>query len=183
MVMGRLIVSNMGNEMFNDGLFYTEQAEIQDNQFNRWRYCRAAIISFCAAAEAEISKLIVKSLKKQSKLYSDDRKVLRFLTEPNIKSKNIPTVLASNRRRYNYLRKINDLDRKSLNMKYDDLTKLRNMIIHYSYSSHDTVYSDTLLETSKAASEIVRDYIKELYEITNETLPQWINNTSSRTIG
>ncbi|SCW86176.1 hypothetical protein SAMN04487970_10774 [Paenibacillus tianmuensis] len=185
MVMGRITITNMGNEMFNDGLFYVEQAEKLENQeskFNHWRYCRAAIISFCAAAEAEIAKLIVGSLKKQSRLSPDDKRILKFLTDPNFKTKNIPTDLASISRKYNYLRKLNKLKWKSLDAKYDNLTKLRNKIIHYSFSAHDAVYSDNIFMASKDASVIVKNYIKELYTVANENPPQWVNSTASKTI-
>ncbi|KKX56357.1 hypothetical protein [Brevibacillus borstelensis] len=175
----RVVVTNMGNEMFNDGLFYTEQAELhKDQQFNKWRYCRSAIICFCVAAEAELAKLIAHSLRKQPHLSPEYTEILLFLTDPN-SDKPIPKKLKNIRKKYNLLRRLNGLRPQKPDQRYMELTELRNKIIHYTFSSHEDVYAGTILDSTKIARDAVRDFIADLYSIVRETPPEWVNNNSS----
>ncbi|NRS51969.1 hypothetical protein [Brevibacillus sp. HB2.2] len=181
-----MIVVNMGDEMFNDGLFYTEQAVLhQDKLFNKWRYCRSAIISYCASAEAEMSKLIATSLKKS--LCQDPNsnpeyeKILNYISDPNIQG-GPPRQLNGIQSKYDLLRELNGLTDATIDRQYQELTWLRNKIIHYTFKSSNEVYSATILDSANEARETIKRFILELHSIANENPPDWVNYTSSRDI-
>jgi hypothetical protein len=177
-----LAVVNMGEELFNDGLFYSEQAFLnKDQPFIKWRYCRSAIISYCASAEAEMAKLIAFSLNRQQGLTNDQERILRFISDPNAQFAP-PVELLKIQSKYDLLRNLNGLPTVSIDKHYDDLTKLRNKIIHYTFSGKDKVYSDTILDSVRNARDVVRTFILDLYSIVQEQPPTWVNFTSSRDI-
>lgn len=179
--MGIITVTNMGNEMFNDAIFYTEQVTITESQFTKWRYSRSAIISFCASAEAEISKLIKHSLEKIETLTPRQAVILNFLTDPNSEGAP-PHEISSIQRKYTFLRKVNGLRYAKINSEYDKITKLRNKIIHYSYSAHNEIYSNQIHEDATNARETIKNFILELYNIVQIAPPRWVEATVSKEI-
>jgi hypothetical protein len=93
-----------------------------------------------------------------------------------------PVELLKIQSKYDLLRNLNGLPSVSIDKHYDDLTKLRNKIIHYTFSGKDKVYSDTILDSVRNARDVVRTFILDLYSIVQEQPPTWVNFTSSRDI-
>lgn len=82
-MVGRVTVTNMAFELFNDALYYREQADQTDNQFLRWRYLRSAVMCFCASTEAWVNALMVENLKNLQQKTPKEQIIYNFLTIPN----------------------------------------------------------------------------------------------------
>lgn len=174
-------IVNMGEEMFNDALYFVEQARMSTaNPYSLWRNCRAAILYFCMSAESDLSKLIVLSLKRHSELNAEQEDILDFLINSSRVSGAIPEKLKTIKKKYKYLCKINGVNKTNLPTEYEKLTSLRNMITHYSFSQNESVYSQTILEDTERALPIIQDFIAHIWDVANLRTPTWISHESYR---
>lgn len=71
--------TNISWDMFNDGLYFKEQAELSKNDRERERCYRTSLMNFCASVEAWIYKIMLDSLVKKKELSKREKDILKFL--------------------------------------------------------------------------------------------------------
>lgn len=178
-ISGELKVINMCGEDFVDAMFFLDMSKKNnDDEFRKRRYLRAALVFFCATAEAWARQKIINVLKAKESLTSKEKSTLHSLVSNDEKSKfwnvpelfkeELPNVCGMN------LDKKNSLDVES----YIELSRIRNNFIHYSDRSEEEQYDTALLEEKlKKAPKIIRQLI-EPYEDINEV--HWYCNTINK---
>lgn len=187
-MLGGLSVASMGQEMFNDTLLFVDNArKANGNQFKVWSNCRVAIYCMCLSAESDMSKLIVLSLKKKggddlSGLSLGQKDIYDHLVDPSKSDDRPHRELNNIQKKYNYLRSINGLDAHDLPEGYDKTTKLRNKITHYSFSKRNDVYNDKILDITEESLISVREFIKHIWDLSNQGYPNWVDNLEYKDI-
>lgn len=134
---GSVTVVNMGYEMYNDALYFIEEArKSAGSKFSIWRNCRAALYFMCQSAESDMTKLIVHSLKQKdaSELSKDQRDLLEHLTNVDRAEDGSNKLISNIHKKYKYLCTLNGVENPSLPTDYEEVTRLRNKITHYSFS-------------------------------------------------
>lgn len=178
-------IVNMGQEMYNDALYFVEQARACYNkQFSLWRNCRMALYCMCQSAESDMSKLIVISLERiglmnldavQSDLYD-------HLTNPTRSNDGPHRLIKNIYKKYGYLCELNGIPNAMLPSDYEQVIKLRNKITHYSFSKNSDVYLSTMLVDTERALGSVRDFIKHIWKVASSEYPRWIDQTAYKEI-
>ncbi len=185
-MLGEIQVANLSDEMFNDGLLFTELAKQTKDDYERWRYFRTSIMSFCSSVEAWVSKLIYLNLSKRDSLTKDEQGILDFLETPN---KKMPKGFTNIKKRlYNFLPTSIDPD-KSIGEnnpkieRYIELSQMRNTIVHYSKKDFYKLYGTELERFALEAPAIIEELFSEYRAIFPEILDaHWFRNRSSRVI-
>ncbi|GIP21046.1 hypothetical protein [Paenibacillus sp. J22TS3] len=158
-----LTVRSYMAEMFNDALFYLQEAERETDTFVKTRFYRSSIINFCASAEAAMAFLAEKHLKAQnrSRLGRVDREILAYLNrvdkQPPQEFKSIPSKIS---KVTNYLKvEIPSQVRED----YLALTSFRNRLIHYKTTLNNEIYLDGRLnKMAQNAPQITRSFLSHL---------------------
>lgn len=185
-MLGEIQVANLSDEMFNDGLLFTELAKQTENDFEKWRYFRTSIMSFCSSAEAWVSKLIHLNLSKKNSLTEYEQGILDFLETPN---KKMPKGFTSIKKRlYNFLPVSIDPE-KSIGEnnpkieRYIELSQMRNTIVHYSKKDFYNLYGIELECYALEAPAIIEEMFNEYRAIFPSILDaHWFRNRKSRVI-
>jgi len=182
------IITNMPEEMFNDALFYLENARTTSEQFAKWRYYRSSIVNFCASAEAWVQDIIVKSFR--SKPTTGNSKIQKWLDFLTIPGSPLPGKLDVNNRFNNILSlALNiDLNNNTIYQKafgyYFELTNIRNTLLHYSVASFDIIYKNGTIEGyAENAPNIIMDLIYTICEVSGSSKPVWLSLRHSRSFG
>jgi hypothetical protein len=185
-----IIITNMPQEMYNDGLYYLNEAKKLncDKHFAKWRFFRSAIINFCISTESFLHQTIVhylrqkKSLNKLNKYETD---WLDYLENPNssvemnklkygtsVKKKFIKVlgwVISSDlEKNQDYMSKFNN---------YKNLAEFRNKIVHYSTSYHSSVYTQ-IENWANQAPNIVSEMIIAIHDVApiDTHSPNWVSS-------
>lgn len=181
--MGGIIVVNMGAESYNDALYYLEQAreaEKNDEKFLIWRNTRSSILSMCLSAESDLSKLIRLNLRRKENRNEVEEELYNYLTDPANSESRAPKGFWSVMDKYNRLLELNGYEKvDELPSEYQSAVYLRNKIAHYVTSQNKTVYSETIIKDVEEALEGIQQFIKNIWEISNEGNPSWIYRTES----
>jgi len=178
------IITNMPEEMFNDALFYQEQANSAQGIFEKWRFLRSSIVNFCASAEAWVQNFIVAKLRAKQSPNQREQDWLDFLTIPGSSYPGSTTVKS---RFFSILSMALDInlrnnqDYQAVVDKYIEIANLRNHLLHFSAAYHSEVYNDGKVEYySSNAPQIVGELIKKICSIAGTTPPVWLDYTQSR---
>lgn len=165
-------------EMFNDALYFLEQAQLLDprpkNDWLRWRYQRATIIYSIACVESVINGLILRRAKEQG-----NKKLVKAIRKGGI---HLPIKILST-----YPKLISKkMDKKRNEWKYfDHIRRIRNKITHYSGGTE--IYNDenlngVTIDNAKKAIEMVRIMVKHLYNLGGNDNPDWVDQKESEII-
>jgi hypothetical protein len=182
-----IIITNMPQEMYNDGLYYLNEAKKLncDQRFAKWRFFRSAIINFCISTESFLHQTIVHYLKQKNRPNKYEQDWLDYLVNPNstIDHKSlkygisiypkfvkvlgwvISSDLEKNR---DYMSKFNN---------YKNLAEFRNKIVHYSTSNHSPVYSQ-IENWANQAPNIVSEMIIAIHDVApiDTHSPNWVSS-------
>lgn len=180
-------VVNMGQETFNDALFYLENARRDSNDgksYSMWRNCRAALFSMCLSAESDLLKLIVICIRRKSedKKSRTERKILDYLTNPTKADKPVPNEIKTISQKYTLLLMLNEQSETDVPEYYTKATRLRNKVTHYSFSKNEYVYSDSILTEVEDALEGIRRFVKHIWKIAGDDYPFWVDKNNSISI-
>ncbi|OAT71891.1 hypothetical protein [Parageobacillus thermoglucosidasius] len=180
-----IIITNMPQEMYNDGLYYLNEAKKLncDQRFAKWRFFRSAIINFCISTETFLHQTIVHHLKQKNTLNKYEQDWLDFLENPNstidiktlkhginVKSKFINVlgwIISSDlTKNHDYMSKFNN---------YKNLTEFRNKIVHYSTSNHSPVYRQ-IENWANQAPDIASEMIIAIHHVApiHANPPSWV---------
>lgn len=192
---GSVTITNMSSEMFNDALFYKEQAQKTENIFTKWRYYRSALINYCISVEAWVNKLLTVELEKRQsaeplvdkyqKLYSSLIEDLEFPPQ-GIKLSNYKKLKEYLPELYGF-KVLPDSSLDNVIDKYIKITKYRNKIIHYSQGNYKTVYNtEDLKECIDNAPKNIEELFNELNNASEKLkelgYPLWFKERQSRNI-
>lgn len=173
--MFEITVVNMANEMYNDGLYYQEQALLAEGSFDKWRFQRSAIISFATSFESYTNLYIVNKLNQKADILPNEEKILTFLTKRVSYGP-----LAEIRNIYNKMRFMEKLyglrDRELETQAFAEFQKvidLRNSIVHYSHGRFNEIYGADVEEVASSGSELLRKLVFEHCSLMNISVPSY----------
>ena len=168
-------------EMFNDALFFLEEAKKLDptpgNDWLRWRYLRASILYSFACLEAYVNSLIADHLHNVLGL-PEVAKNFRNARTINLEAK-IDTV-------YPILVRKKPIDKKRREWKdFETIRTIRNRLAHYKGGTK--IYRDqdpygVNIPNAEKGIEMVRLMVKYLKQLAGERYPPWVDQTHSKII-
>ncbi|OLN21114.1 hypothetical protein BTO30_16690 [Domibacillus antri] len=181
---GSITITNMEHEMYNDGLFFLGKSNSCEGTFEKWRYQRFAIISFCTSFESFLHKKIVSKLTIDDTVVEKGSDILNYLSDPESKVKR-PFIIATVKGKLRVLADANGLDQEAFLgeefKEFEKIIHLRNKIVHFSRSNFDSVYleMDNLVEV---APEFLRSLVMIICEELNENVPGFYLETEYKDI-
>lgn len=180
-------VVNMGQETFNDALFYLDNARRDSNDgknYSMWRNCRAALFSMCLSAESDLLKLIAICIRRkpEDKRSRTERKILDYLTNPSKADKPVLNEIKTISQKYSLLLTLNEKSDTEVPEYYTKATHLRNKVTHYSFSKNEYVYSDSILTEVEEALGGIRKFVKHIWRIAGDDYPFWVDMNHSISI-
>jgi len=168
----------MDNEMYNDGLYFMEQAAKSKGTFEKWRYQRFAVISFASSFESFLNRRILSKLNEGVKKVANWKEIKYFLTFGGPPPKGFSTIkdkikVTAKLYGVNYL-SINSVKFK----KFQEVIFLRNSIVHYSASNLQKVYGEKIDNISSQAAKLLRDLVKEYCHLLKLEIPSFYLETN-----
>lgn len=180
-------VTNMEHEMYNDGLYFNEQATNETFDGDKQRCYRFAVISFASSFESFINRRLKGELEKDKTKISNGQDILDFLNEGFNSSSRIPTELKSITKKLKSLEVLLGLSLDTLNTSefevFDkEVIKLRNSIVHYSHSSFTDVYESDLKKAAQDGAELLVKAVQSICAVSSLEFPPFYSNKEYKSI-
>lgn len=150
----------MAYEMYNDGLYFCEQAMIEDTWGDKNRCYRFAIVSFASSFEAFINLFIKKKLEEEKNKIVNGEEIYNFLEGAANRK---PKELANIYNKVTLLEKLYDIEKDNLieSQEFkrfkDEIIDIRNKIVHYSYGNFSVIYADKISNAAFNGAKLLRD--------------------------
>lgn len=180
-------VTNMEHEMYNDGLYFNEQATIETSYGDKQRCYRFAVISFASSFESFINRRLKSELEKDVNKVPNGQILLDFLNEGFNNISTIPQELKSIAKKLRTLEVFLGLNVDTLKtaefMVFDkEVIKLRNSLVHYSHSGFTTVYESDLKKSALDGAELLVNTIQSICDVSNLEFPPFYSNKNYHSI-
>lgn len=156
---------SMVHEMYNDGLYFVDQAMKETHFGDKHRCYRFAIVSFASSFESFINTLIRHALFNKSNRTQKEDDILDYLENGFAQGKDFPEELSSVKRKLNLLGGLYQIN-KSLSSTYEfkkfnmQIIQLRNAIVHYSHGNFSEVYEQRIISAANEGAQLLREVIK-----------------------
>lgn len=177
-----LRVVNMEYEMYNDGLYFLEQAEKEKNFGDKQRCYRFAIVSFASSFEAFINARLKAKLTIDLTIVKDGKTILDFLINGfSLNNKTVPNELKTIKRKIELLEKLYGVSGQLINSvnfnKFnDEIILLRNSIVHYSHGNFTNVYQQQIDNAALNVSQLFIDTISSFVQVLQIDYPSYFSN-------
>lgn len=182
-----LRVTNMEHEMYNDGLYFTEQSAKENLYGDIQRCYRFAVVSFASSFESFINRRLKSELEKDVNKVPNGQLLLDFLKEGFKNTHRIPMELGSIAKKLRTLEvclglNVNTLDTADFKTFDQDVIKLRNKIVHYSHSSFTAVYETELKKAALNGAILLVNAIQSMCNVASLEFPHFYSNQNYQPI-
>ncbi|OLN21912.1 hypothetical protein BTO30_12500 [Domibacillus antri] len=172
-------VVNMDHEMYNDGLYFTEQATKETHFGDIQRCYRFAVVSFASSFESFLNRKIKRILVDDINKVDNGEYLLGFLNQGFEFSK-LPNELRTIDSKLELMEKLLGLNNGELKttefMTFNkDIIKLRNAIVHYSHSNFSTLYEKELGAAASTGAKLLVSTISSFCDISCLEFPPFYN--------
>ena len=172
-------VVNFSAEMFNDSLYFLEEAKKlgsqSENDWLRWRYLRASIIFSLTSFEAYVNTFIAGQIANTLKLQGVAKGFANDRSSLSAKLENIIPILTGK-----------ELDKTQPEWTdFQIIRKIRNRIMHYTGGTqvyNDADFYGVNITNAEKGISMTRGLIRQLTRLVGKPSPAWVNQAQSRTI-
>lgn len=176
-----MMITNMEHEMYNDGLYFTEQAIKETFYGDKQRCYRFAIVSYASSFESFLNRHLKSELEKDVNKVPNGQSLLNFLNEGFKNTSIVPKELRSISKKLRILEVFLGLNVDILKttdfIVFDkEIIKLRNLIVHYSYSGFKEIYESDLEKAASDGAELLVNTIQSICNVSNLEFPSFYNN-------
>lgn len=177
----------MEHEMYNDGLYFTEQAAKEKFYGDIQRSYRFAVVSFASSFESFINRRLKSELEKDINKVPNGQELLDFLNEGFRHTSVIPSELRNISKKMRILEvvlglKVDTFKTADFIIFNEEIIKLRNTIVHYSHSGFTTVYENDLKKAALNGTEFLVNTIQSMCDVSSLEFPAFYSNMNYQPI-